>query len=60
MEIPEWAENPQDYLDKMAQALESAYVSEKLHLWIDLIFGYKTLEANRKKYDNEYNPMCYE
>lgn len=42
VKLPAWAKGrPEVFLDKMRQALESDYVSEHLHEWIDLIFGYK-------------------
>lgn len=42
VELPPWANNdPQQFLKKMREALESEYVSNHLHQWIDLIFGYK-------------------
>jgi hypothetical protein len=42
VKLPKWAKGePALFLETMRKALESSYVSSHLHLWIDLIFGYK-------------------
>jgi hypothetical protein len=52
VELPPWASSPKDFATKMRQALESDYVSENLHKWIDLIFGYKQRGAEAIAADN--------
>lgn len=41
VELPAWAESPKHFVQTLRNALESDIVSETLHSWIDLIFGYK-------------------
>ena len=63
--LPPWACNTQDFLAKMRSALESDYVSENLHHWIDLIFGYKQRGEHALEADNGisyavFHPLTYE
>ncbi|XP_028155819.1 protein FAN-like isoform X2 [Ostrinia furnacalis] len=58
--LPPWADSPEDFVSKLRQALESEYVSRHLHLWIDLIFGYKQRGEEAVKANNVFHHVCYE
>lgn len=58
--LPPWADSPRDFIRKHAKALESEYVSDRLHHWIDLIFGYKQQGAAAVEAENLYYYLTYE
>jgi len=58
--LPKWARNPEEFVFRNRQALESKIVSKNLANWIDLIFGYKQLGEEALKADNLFYYMTYE
>ncbi|KAJ3655160.1 hypothetical protein Zmor_014297 [Zophobas morio] len=60
VELPPWAESPKNFVDKLRGALESDIVSQSLHQWIDLIFGYKQQGEEAIKANNLFYHLCYE
>jgi len=57
VELPPWARSPEDFITKMRAALESPFVSAKLHKWIDLIFGVKQRGNRAVAADNVFHFM---
>ncbi|XP_039288405.1 neurobeachin-like protein 1 isoform X2 [Nilaparvata lugens] len=58
--LPPWASSAEDFIYKHRKALESEYVSQHLHEWIDLIFGYKQKGAEAIKALNVFYYCSYE
>jgi hypothetical protein len=59
--LPEWAHgNASEFIRIHREALESDYVSAHLHLWIDLIFGYKQTGLAAVDADNVFYYLTYE
>ncbi|KAM8859671.1 WD repeat- and FYVE domain-containing protein 4 isoform 2-T2 [Spinachia spinachia] len=60
VELPPWAKgDPQEFIRNHREALESDYVSANLHLWIDLIFGYRQQGPAAIESVNTFHPFFY-
>ncbi|XP_019085122.1 PREDICTED: BEACH domain-containing protein A2-like [Camelina sativa] len=59
--LPPWARGSvREFICKHREALESDYVSENLHHWIDLIFGHKQRGKAAEKAVNVFYHYTYE
>lgn len=59
-EYPPWAKSNWDFIRKHRKCLESQYVTENLHSWIDLIFGFKQSGPEALKAFNVFHAYTYE
>ncbi|MFT7815131.1 lipopolysaccharide-responsive and beige-like anchor protein [Arapaima gigas] len=60
VELPPWAKTAEEFVRINRMALESELVSSQLHLWIDLIFGYKQHGPEAVKALNVFYYLTYE
>eukprot|EP00659_Diplonema_papillatum_P022854 gene22854-35025_t len=60
VELPPWAANAHEFVRVQREALESEYVSQNLHHWIDLIFGYKQSGPEARAAVNVHHPYSHE
>lgn len=58
--LPRWAKgDPKIFIAKNREALESEYVSQHLHQWIDLVFGHKQRGENALEATNVFHHLSY-
>ncbi|KAI9890808.1 MAG: hypothetical protein M1814_003592 [Vezdaea aestivalis] len=59
--LPPWAKgDPKIFIARHREALESPYVSEHLHKWIDLIFGFKQKGDAALEATNLFHHLSYQ
>lgn len=59
VELPPWAKTAMEFVYIHRKALECDHVSESLHQWIDLMWGYKQTGQAAVDADNTFDPMLY-
>lgn len=59
VQLPPWAATPEDFVRINRAALESELVSQHLHEWIDLIFGYKQRGKAALRANNVFYYLTY-
>ena len=58
--LPWWSrESPEEFVRIHREALESEFVSQHLHHWIDLIFGHKQRGKNAENANNVFFHLTY-
>ncbi|XP_048259527.1 lysosomal-trafficking regulator-like isoform X2 [Haliotis rufescens] len=58
--LPPWARGDSRlFVMVLRQALESPYVTRRIHQWIDLVFGYKQMGEEAIKAINVFHPSTY-
>ncbi|KAI1708739.1 beige/BEACH domain-containing protein [Ditylenchus destructor] len=61
VQLPKWAHgDSHEFIRIHREALECDYVSEHLHEWIDLIFGYKQTGDAARDSNNVFHHLFYE
>lgn len=61
VDLPPWAKgDPKIFIAKHREALESPYVSENLHKWIDLVFGFKQKGEAAFEAVNVFHHLSYQ
>lgn len=61
VELPPWAKgDPKIFIAKQREALESPYVTQNLHHWIDLIFGFKQRGEAAVEAVNVFHYLTYQ
>ncbi|KAJ8613795.1 hypothetical protein CTAYLR_004894 [Chrysophaeum taylorii] len=60
VELPPWARgSPHSFISATRAALESEFVSQNIHLWLDLVFGYKQQGPAAVDAHNVFFYLCY-